>query len=52
MPDQQELADLQNIINAIILAQSKGVFKLEQSAVLASNVANVTKFISKHRSGA
>lgn len=50
MPDQQELSDLQNIINAIVLAQSKGVFKLEQAAVLANNVSNVTKYIKKHTS--
>lgn len=46
MGNEQEINDLQNLINAIHLAQKKGIFKLEQSEVLFSNVTNVTKYIN------
>jgi len=45
--NEQEVQDLQNLINAIRLAQSKGAFKLEQSEVLAGNVRKVTQYIQK-----
>lgn len=46
MEKEQEIQLLQNLINAIRLAQSKGAFKLEQSEILSVNVRNITRFIN------
>jgi hypothetical protein len=43
--NEQEIQDLQNLINAVHLAQSKGAYKLEQSELLANNVKKVTKYM-------
>jgi hypothetical protein len=46
---EQENQDLQNLINAVRIGQSKGAYKLEQSEVLSGNVRNVTTYIQKNQ---
>lgn len=45
MKNEQEILDLQNLISAVRIAQSKGSYKLEHAETLAKNVRNVTKYI-------
>lgn len=44
---EQEIQDLQNLITAVRLGQSKGAYKLEQSEILSRNARNVTAYIQK-----
>ena len=42
---EQLLGDLQSLINAINLAQSRGAYKLEESESLSKNVRNIKLYI-------
>jgi hypothetical protein len=46
---EQENQDLQNLINAVRIAQSKGAYKLEQSEILSGNVRKVSQFIQQNK---
>ena len=46
---EQEYQDLQNLINSVRIAQSKGAYKLEQSEILSGNVRKVTKYIQQNQ---
>ena len=42
----EEIQDLQNLINAVIIAQSKGAYKLEESEILSKSVKKVVQYIN------
>lgn len=45
MKNEQDILDLQNLISAVRIAQSKGSYTLEHAETLAKNVKNVAKYI-------
>lgn len=47
--EKQQLDDLQTLINAINLAQSRGAFRLAESEALAKNVRNIVTYVTEQK---